>query len=127
MREHRPTARSLPAALPLVDRQSALDSTGVRRDWVCFVIWRWRAPLSRSTSPCPGQTVPQQRATHLAKNHNASETKLTPLFGQKKTPGGVKRWPSSGLAGDFRHLPVGWQPSRAAMRMFCFPVKSSEL
>ena len=39
VREHQPTARSLPAALPLVDRQSALDSTGVRRDWVCFVFF----------------------------------------------------------------------------------------
>ena len=38
-----------------------------------------------------------------------------PVFGQKKPPGGVKRWLSGGLAGGFRHLAVGWQPSGAAM------------
>ena len=34
---HQPTVCTPPAALSLVDRESALDSTGVRRDWVCFV------------------------------------------------------------------------------------------
>ncbi len=50
-----------------------------------------------------------------------------PVFGQKRAPGGVKRWPRSGLAGDFRHLAVVWQASGATMGSFCLMVKSSEL
>ena len=53
--------------------------------------------------------------------------RFDPVFGQKRPPGGVKRWPRSGLAGDFRHLAVGWQARRAAMGAFCLMVKSSEL
>ena len=45
---------------------------------------------------------------------------------QRVRKGSRAGW-KDGLPGDFRHLAVGWQPSRAAMRMFCLPVKSSEL
>ena len=63
----------------------------------------------------------------MAKNHKASETNLTPVFGQKKSPSGVKRWPRSGLANDFRHLAVGWQSGGVPMGAFCLMVKSFEL
>ena len=89
------------------------------------LLWRFLTPCKRlKTAARAGQTVPQQRATRLAKNQNASETQFDPVFGQKKSPGGVKRWPRSGLAGDFRHLAVGWQSSGVAMGVFCLMVKS---
>ena len=47
---HPPTACSPPAALSLVDRQSALDSTRVPRDWVCLVVFGWTAPRRREES-----------------------------------------------------------------------------
>ena len=46
---------------------------------------------------------------------------------QKKPPGGQEPRPSSGLAGDFRHLAVVWQASGAPMGVSCLMVKSSEL
>ena len=49
-----------------------------------------------------------------------------PVFGQKRPPGGVKKWPRSGLAGDFRHLAVVRQASRATMGVSRLMVKSSE-
>ena len=104
--------------------------------------FRCSTPISLRDS-CPVQSAENSRArgagmlsgpngnpahaTHLAKNHDACEINLTPYCEQKKPPRGQKRAPSSGLAGDFRHLAVAWQPSRAAMGVFRLMVKSSEL
>ncbi len=89
---------------------------------------RFLTPSNRlKTAARAGQTTPQQPATRMAKNHKASETNLTPVFGQKKSPSGVKRWPRSGLANDFRHLAVGWQSGGVPMGAFCLMVKSFEL
>ena len=70
-----------------------------------------------------GQTTAQQRATRLAKNHNASETNLTHVSVRKSCRAGRK----DGLAGDFRDLAVVWQASGAAMGVSRLIVKPSEL
>ena len=54
-----------------------------------------------------GETTAQPCATRLAKNHNASETDLTPYSVRKSLRAGRK----DGLPGDFRDLAVVWQAS----------------
>ena len=67
---------------------------------------RFLTPCKRlKTAARAGQTTPQQRATHLAKNQNASETNLTPYSARKGRRAGEK----DGLAVGYRAIFVTWR------------------
>ncbi len=108
-----------------IRRARALKGTALsgarRRHSLCDSYPVQAAENSRTRGPSDSP----QRATRLARNHDACETNLSHYFARKSRLASKK--PRSGLADDFRHLAVGWQSGGVPMRAFCLMVKSSEL
>ena len=95
---------------------------------------RRRPPLAilNPVQPAENRRTPEQNGTAAARYASGQESQCLrdqsdPAFDQKRPPGGVQRWPRSGLAGDFRHLAVVRQSSRATMGVSRLMVKCSEL
>ena len=78
------------AGIVSIRRARALTVTALSdaRRWPPFAILN---PCNRlKTAARAGQTVPEQRATHLAKNHNTCETNLAPYSARKGRRAGSK-------------------------------------
>ena len=118
---HQPTACSPPAALPLVDWPSELDSAGVRRDWVCswFVVGKagelLNLSLTRAVIPVAGPRAVSKQSSDYSLPCTSASRPPTAWEASALSPELSRHRGGRGPAGSRLYLDnsADWSPPRA--------------